>query len=55
VDEHRKLSAGDMPAHPHHVNVDLSGLTDEELELGERLAITITSVLEGYAIDIAEF
>jgi hypothetical protein len=23
--EHRKLSAGDTPEHPHHVNVDLSG------------------------------
>jgi hypothetical protein len=39
--EHRKLSAGDTPEHPHHVDVDLSGLTDEELELGERLAIKI--------------
>src|ERR1700722_1099644 len=26
--EHRKLSAGDTPEHPHHVNVDLSCLTD---------------------------
>jgi hypothetical protein len=39
--EHRKLSAGDTPEHPHHVNVDLSCLTDEELELGERLAIKV--------------
>jgi hypothetical protein len=39
--DHRKLSAGDTPEHPHHVSVDLSGLTDEELELGERLAIKV--------------
>jgi hypothetical protein len=37
--EHRKLSAGDTPEHPHHVDVDLSCLTDEELELGERLSV----------------
>jgi hypothetical protein len=39
--DHLKLSQGDTPEHPHHVNVDLSGLTDEELEYGERLAIKI--------------